>query len=86
MYAKVVRAQWTECKIFTKRPAKGLILLESRETFDSIPDMICVHTGPLPLREGESSQQLAMQPRIRCACPAGECQGFLEVEKHPTRM
>jgi len=32
------RATLAECKIFAKHPAKGLILLESRETFDSIPD------------------------------------------------
>ena len=32
-----------ECKIFAKHPAKGLILLESQETFDPFFDMICVH-------------------------------------------
>ncbi|OIO84031.1 MAG: hypothetical protein CO094_01655 [Anaerolineae bacterium CG_4_9_14_3_um_filter_57_17] len=43
VHAKVVRAEWVKCKIFAKRPAKDMILLESRETFDSIPDMICAH-------------------------------------------
>ncbi|OIO83170.1 MAG: hypothetical protein CO094_04165 [Anaerolineae bacterium CG_4_9_14_3_um_filter_57_17] len=44
LHAKVVSAEWAECKIFAKRPAKGLILLESRETFDSLSDMVCAHT------------------------------------------